>query len=191
MATQCSAIIYELGAARPSPLPGMPLRIVDGMHIAASERRLKVLRDVAAGPRPGFALAVYDAERDLVIHGLFEPDAHAQERARSDDLLALVRAGECWLADRNFCTQHLICGFLARGAHVLVREHGHFPYELVGARKAAGRSATGRVFRQRIRVRDPENDPEHTRWESLACDARTRRVDARWRARDSPDHGPA
>lgn len=176
-AARCAELIDAMPGAHPQRLVGLPLRFVDGMHIEASEHRLAVLRDVAAGPRPGFALAVFDAERGLVTHALFEPDGHAQERARSDDLLALVTAGECIVADRNFCTQRLVCGLLARGAHPVVREHAHMPYDVLGPAVAAGRTATGAVFRQRIRVCDPTTDPART-WEiwriSLYLDQPTR-----------------
>lgn len=176
-AARCAELIDAMRGAHPGRLAGIPLRFLDGMHIEASERRLAVLRDVAAGPRPGFALAVLDAERGLVTHALFEPDGHAQERARSDDLLALVEPGVCVGADRNFCTQRLVCGLLARGAHPLIREHAHLPYTVLGPAVAAGRSATGAVFRQPIRVCDPTTDPDRT-WDlwrvSLHLDQPTR-----------------
>lgn len=163
---RCAELIDALNVRR---VPGavrraLPVKIVDGMHIASTQRRIKALRDVAAGPRPGFALAVYDARRRLVTDAIFEPDAHAQERSRSDDVLALVQQGECWIADRNFCTQKLVSGMLARGAHPLIREHGNFPYEALGPREAAGETSAGRVWRQRIRVREPAEDGER-RWE--------------------------
>src|SRR5207248_1366258 len=113
------AVVRRLGTRR---------WVLDGMHIEATEHRLAVLRDLAAGPRPGFALAVYDAERGPVVHALFEPDGHAQERSRSDDVLALVQPGEGWMGDRNFCTQRLLCGILARHAHPPIRQHAHLPY---------------------------------------------------------------
>lgn len=191
---RCAEVLDELGVARTAIVPGMPVRIVDGMHVAATQRRLKVLRDVAAGPRPGFALAVYDADRGLVTHGVFEPDAHAQERSRTDDLLALVKPGECWLADRNFCTQRLVGGQLARGAHPLVREHANFPYEVLAPREAAGRTASGAVFRQRIRVRDPEGEDPARTWDlwrvTLELDAPTRDGETVIHLiTDLPDHG--
>jgi hypothetical protein len=41
-------------------LPGFAVRILDGNHLAASEHRIKELREIAAGPLPGHTLAVLD-----------------------------------------------------------------------------------------------------------------------------------
>ena len=43
----------------PNFLPGYRVRILDGNHLAASDRRLGVLRGHAAGPLPGHALVVF------------------------------------------------------------------------------------------------------------------------------------
>lgn len=188
---RCGELVAGLGAARTSPLGGFPRRIVDGMHVEATHRRLAVLRAVAAGPRPGFALAVYDAERELVVDALFERDAHAQERSRTDDLLARAQAGECWIADRNFCTVRYVTGLLARGAHPLVREHGHFPYATHGARRHVGRATTGEVFEQRITVTTEDGARTWDLWRvTLALDTPTRDGDTALHIiTDLPDHG--
>lgn len=188
---RCAELVTALRAARPAALGGMPRRIVDGMHIEASERRLDVLRDVAAGPRPGFALAVFDVERELVVDALFEPDAHAQERSRTNDLLALARPGECWIGDRNFCTVRYVTGLLAAGAHPLLRQHGHFPFEPRGARRHVGRAAAGEVYEQRIEVTNEDEGRTWALWRvTLELDTPTRDGDtAIHLITDLPDHG--
>src|SRR5438445_2889290 len=47
-------------------VPGLRLRIVDGNHLPASEKRLGVLRGFRGAALPGHSLVVYDPELDLV-----------------------------------------------------------------------------------------------------------------------------
>jgi len=187
---RCADLVTELGGAYPRTFPAFPLRIVDGMHIEHTEKRLHVLRDVAVGPRPGFALAVYDAERDLIVDALFETDAHAQERSRFPDLLSLARAGECWMGDRNFCTVGYVLGLVDCGAHPLIRQHGSFPWVPIGLREAAGRCATGAVFQQRIEVLDARGKARKLWRVSVVLDEPTRDGDAEIHLiTDLLDHG--
>lgn len=46
--------------AVPDPLPGYRVKVLDGNHLGKTQRRIKPLRDVAAGPLPGQALVVLD-----------------------------------------------------------------------------------------------------------------------------------
>lgn len=74
-------IINELQVFEASPIPGYEVRILDGNHHPASHHRLKVLRDVAAGPLPGKTLVVFDPMRRLVVDCVPCEDGHTQERA--------------------------------------------------------------------------------------------------------------
>jgi hypothetical protein len=152
MAAQCAQLIDSMDARRPALLPQFPLRILDGMHIEHTHRRLAKTRGSAAGPLPGFALAVYDVERDLISHAIFEQDGHAQERSRLDDVLPCVSPGECWVADRNFCTQAFLLALLDHGAHVLIREHAQMPWIAEQSSEPAGETEGGKLFKQQIRV---------------------------------------
>jgi hypothetical protein len=103
-ATQTRAAVDALQAARPEPIRGRRLRILDGNRLTGTERRLKVLRDKCSRGLPGRALAVYEPATDLVTHVFLDPDGHAGERDRLGDVLELVRPGDLWVADRNFST---------------------------------------------------------------------------------------
>ena len=56
------------GEARVPLLAGSAVRILDGNALAATEHRLKVLRDVGAAPLPGKSLVVLDPDRRLVVN---------------------------------------------------------------------------------------------------------------------------
>jgi IS4 transposase len=139
-------------ADRPA-LPGYRLRIVDGNHLPATERRVAALRTVRAAARPGLALVVYDPATDLVVDLVPGEDAHAGERVLMPAVAAAASPGELWIADRNFATRPLLGALIARGATVLVREHGRTPAPVaVGRRQHRGRCATGVVYEQAVAV---------------------------------------
>jgi hypothetical protein len=98
------AVVEAMGAPYPALLPRYRVKIIDGNHLAATERRLAVLRQCKAGPLPGHALVVLDPALMLATDMIPCEDAHAQERSLFADVLARVCPGEFWIADRNFCT---------------------------------------------------------------------------------------
>jgi len=53
-------IIEGLKGTRRSPLPGYPIKLLDGNCIEASEHRIEELRSLSAGALPGKSLVVYD-----------------------------------------------------------------------------------------------------------------------------------
>jgi len=57
VAGRCQALVGEMGGGRQAPLPGYRVRIIDGNHLASTQRRLKVTRGHSAGPLPGQTLA--------------------------------------------------------------------------------------------------------------------------------------
>lgn len=152
LATKARALVEAMGGARPAPLPGWTMRVVDGNHIAATERRIEALWGVAAGPRPGFSLVVFEPATALMTHMIPCEDAHAQERSLTPELLALVNPGDCWVADRNFCTQPILFGIAAADSHFVIRQHGNLVGRLLGARRERGRTETGRLFEQRLQL---------------------------------------
>ena len=84
--------------------PGYRVRVLDGNHLPASEKRLAPLRSFRGAALPGHSLVVYDPEAGLVVDIVPCEDAHAQERTLVPSLLATVQPGDLWIADRNFCT---------------------------------------------------------------------------------------
>lgn len=86
------------------------IKILDGNHLAATERRLAVLQDCAAGPLPGLALVVLEPESGLVTQMVGCEDGHAQERSMVDAVIAAVQPQDVFITDRNFCTARMLNG---------------------------------------------------------------------------------
>src|SRR4051812_10643026 len=134
-------------------LPGWRLRVLDGNHLPASEKRLAPLRGHRGAALPGHTLVVYDPDGGLVTDILPCEDAHQSERAAVAGLLASARPEQLWIADRQFCTRTVLLGWQAAQAGFLVREHGRHPKLTVeGPWRACGRSETGAVREQRIEL---------------------------------------
>lgn len=168
-ATQTRAAVDALKAARPEPIRGRRLRILDGNRLTGTERRLKVLRDKCSRGLPGRALAVYEPATDLVTHVFLDPDGHAGERDRLGDVLELVRPGDLWVADRNFSTLACFEALSEAGGEFVVRQHGCLHGTPSGDRVACGHADTGEVFEEAIEV-----DGRMLRRLSLVLDTPTR-----------------
>jgi IS4 transposase len=151
-AGQAEAIIAALAARRPAWLPGYRLRILDGNHLSATEHRAAELRTTWAAPLPGKVLAVLDPRTGLATDVFLTPDGHAQERSLLDDVLAVVRAGDLWVADRNFCTPKFLAGIAKKLGHFIIRQHGTLRGRLRGRRVFRGDGPTGKVYEQAVDV---------------------------------------
>src|SRR6266699_3361711 len=142
---KCSQRTKTVGAVRPLE-----------RGIEASEHRLKALRGIEAGALPGKSLVVYEPASGLVSDVFPCEDGHAQERSLFAAVLGTVRAGDLWIADRNFCTRELLCTMDARGAAFVIRAHRGLPYESVSPLRPLGRGETGHIAEQRVRVVDAQ-----------------------------------
>jgi IS4 transposase len=133
-------------------LPGWRLRVLDGNHLAPSEKRLAALREQRGAALPGHALVVYEPDLGLVTDLIAIEDAHAQERSAMAPLIECAGAGELWLADRNFCTSTILQGWHQAQACFIVREHGRNspPLASCGPWVDGARIETGQVREQRI-----------------------------------------
>lgn len=139
---------------RPASLPGWRLRVLDGNHLPASEKRLAALRGLRGAALPGQSLVVYDPDSGLVVDLVACEDAHASERAVVAPLLDSARAGELWIADRHFCTGAILGDWQQAKAGFIVREHARHPrLAAQGAWRACGRIATGQVSEQIIEIK--------------------------------------
>jgi IS4 transposase len=139
--------------SRGSSLPGWELRVLDGNHLPASEKRLAPLRGHRGAALPGHTLVVYDPDRGLVTDIVPSEDAHRSERAAVAPLLDSAQPGQLWIADRQFCTRTILLGWQAARAGFLVREHGRHPQLAAeGSWRACGRTDTGEVREQRIEL---------------------------------------
>ncbi len=152
--SQVVPVIEKLGGAIPSPLPGLRLKLLDGNCIEKSHHRLKELRTIAAGPLPGKSLVVYDPVLRLPIDVFLCEDGHAQERSLLISVLATIETDDAWIADRNFCTVEFTCGIDYRDGFFIIREHKKYPWQPLGKEKYIGKTATGKVYEQRILVVD-------------------------------------
>ena len=159
-AARLTPVIEAMSPAPLMSVPGYRVRILDGNHLAASEKRLKPLRGFRGAALPGQSLVVYDPDRDVVLDIIPCEDGHTQERALMQPLLATARPGDLWMGDRNFCTRPILCGWDQQGSSFLVREHGANPNprELDKPRKI-GTVATGTVFEQAVSIDDDAGSP--------------------------------
>jgi IS4 transposase len=167
-------LIEPLDRARAPWLPGYRVTIISGHCLEASARRLHALHEVQAGPLPGKSLVVYEPTHGLVRDVLLCEDGHAQERSLFGKVLHTVRAGDLWIADRNFCPRELLCSVDTRGAVFIIRQHEGLPVEMRNAFRSVGRIETGRVAEQRVQVWDAHGDAHLFRRIQVKLDQATR-----------------
>lgn len=154
-AARLGAVLAPMIQDQPLTVPGYRLRIVDGSHLPATEKRLKPLRGFGGAPLPGHSLIVYDPDRQLVTD--IEPceDAYTQERAVMSSLLARAMPGELWIADRAFSTRAILGEWDRRGCNFIVREHSSAPHlAVLGGAAYQGRVETGVVYEQAVEFKD-------------------------------------
>jgi IS4 transposase len=170
-----SPVISAMGGQRQPWLPGYPVKILDGNHLAGTEHRLKELRTIGAGALPGHALVVLDPQAMLVADVFPCEDGHAQERSLLGQVLETIRPGEVWIADRNFCTTGFLFGLTRRGGHFVIRQHqATLHIELVGERRSCGRAETGTVYEQEVRLSDGDGEVMRGRRVTVELDKPTR-----------------
>jgi hypothetical protein len=158
-AAELESIIRQLKTTRPAPLPGYRMKILDGKHFSATDHRIAETQDSNSAPLPGQAIAVLDPESMLVTDVFPCEDGHAQERSILPEVLETVEAGQIWMGDRNFCTTGFVFGIANRNAYFLIRQHKQNLYWApVGQRRRIGRSETGVVYEQTVRLTDSDAD---------------------------------
>src|SRR4051812_6069640 len=168
-------VITAMGGGRTAWLPGYSIKILDGNHLAGTEHRLKELRTIGAGALPGKALVVLDPQAMLVTDVFPCEDGHAQERSLLDHVLESIRPGEVWIADRNFCTTDFLFGIARRDGSFVIRQHGSTLFiEGMGERRPCGRSETGAVFEQEMRIGDGDGGTMVVRRITVELDTPTR-----------------
>lgn len=172
-------IVDHTGGRLASWLPGYRVKILDGNHLARSERRLKELRTQNVAPLPGHSLVMLDPERMLAIDVFPCEDGHAQERSLLAEVLPTVERGDVIIADRNFCTLNFLGGIADSAAGFVIRQHGRsLRWELDGRRRKVGRIATGMVYEQAMRLLPAKDDAWQIRRITVELDQPTRDGDA-------------
>jgi IS4 transposase len=142
-------------------LDGWRVRVVDGNHLPASEKRLAPLRSFRGAALPGHSLVVFDPDAGLVIDLVPCEDGHASERNLLAPLLAASQQGELWIGDSLFCTRSAILSSRARGSAVLFRETKANPNPTpIGHRRRIGQVETGVVYEQRVTIPNDTGDLE-------------------------------
>jgi DDE family transposase len=169
------AIIDEVGGRNDPWLEGYRVKILDGSHLPGTEHRIKPLRFTRAGALPGHSLVVLDPERMLITDVVPCEDGHAQERSMTAAILEMVRPGDVWIKDRNFCTTAFLFGIAKRGGSFVTRQHGStLSWEVVGERVSKGRCETGDVFEQKVRLSNDEGEILFVRRITVELDQPTR-----------------
>ena len=153
-AREFAPIIAHMGGERAPWLEGYRIKIVDGNCLEASEHRIHELREAKGRALPGKSLVVYEPAQGLVTDVFPCENGHAQERSLFGALLKTVEAGDLWIADRNFCTRDFLCTIDKREAFFITREHLGLTFEIVEALHECGRTETGSVAQQRVKVVD-------------------------------------
>ena len=151
-AADLGAIIDRMNAAVPGPLRGFDVRIVDGNHLQGTHHRLKELRRVGDAALPGHTLSVLNPQRQLIEKVIVCPDGHANQKPLFGRLLGEVERGQCWIADRDFSTRTFLFGVADRSAYFVVRHHQGLSVEPIGRRRRVGKTETGEVYEQKVRL---------------------------------------
>lgn len=174
-ASRMAEVVQKLLPRQSPTLPGYRVKIVDGNHLAATEHRIKELRDIASGPLPGQALVVLEPDRMLLTDVFPCEDGHAQERILLPQVLPTVEARDLWIADRNFCTTNFLFGIHARDAAFVIRQHAQtLNYELLGERRKIGRGPTGMIYEQKMRLSNAKGETRDVRRITIELDKPTR-----------------
>jgi IS4 transposase len=146
-------IIEHLNGQLSPLLPGYRVKILDGNALAATDHRIRELRNIGSGALPGKSLVVLDPQLGLAIDVFPCEDGHAQERSLIPDVLETVEENDCWIEDRNFCTVGFLFGVADRLGYVLVREHAGLPWQPLDATvRRVGRTETGEVFEEAVEI---------------------------------------
>jgi hypothetical protein len=149
-----AAIVDEMDATLPGPLPGIDVRIVDGNYLQGTQHRLKELRRLGDAALPGHTLAVLNPHRELIEEVVVCEDGHANQRPLFYRLLDNVQSKQCWIADREYCTHPFLFGVKQRKGYFLIRHHGSLGFESAGRQRRLGRTDTGVVYQRKVRLTD-------------------------------------
>ena len=152
ISSHLTAVIREMKGVLTGPIPGYESLVLDGNHLASTQRRLRVLWESWAGPLPGTVLVFFNPQLKLMSDCILIEDGHAQERSRTADILTRLKERVVLIADRNFCTLMMLLGAIKKGAFFVIRHHANMPVELVGERGWAGKNETGELYEQLVKA---------------------------------------
>jgi hypothetical protein len=145
-------VVVQLGGHTADWLRGYRVKILDGFCLEATEHRLHVCRPYASAMLPGKSLVVLEPQMRLATDVFPCEDAHAQERSLIGAVLETAQAQDLWIADRNFCTVGCLRGLAQRQAAFVIRQHGNLPIQATSDLVLVGKSDTGTVWEQTVRL---------------------------------------
>jgi len=159
---QVSQALVRLSAARLRPvvtkmrgqakplLPGYRTLILDGNHLAATERRVQETRSLHGVPLPGQALVLLDPQTRMMIDVFPCEDAYSQERELLPQVIAALSPRDLLIADRNFCTTRFLFEIREKAAFFVIRQHASTlsKKRLIGTRTRVGETEAGVVYEQ-------------------------------------------
>ena len=168
-------VLQLVDGEKPPLVPGLRTIIVDGNHFSGTQHRLAETRHHQAAPLPGFAIALYDPQCEMVLDLIPCEDGHAQERAFLDEIAERVQANDLWIADRNFCTVDFLFAIKRKNAYFLIRHHGWLKkWEAEGEQKHVGTTATGEIYEQQISLANDAGEKMFLRRITVHLFAKTR-----------------
>lgn len=138
-------------------LPGYRVFGVDGNALAKSDKRLGVLREAPGAPLPGKVVARFDLQRQLFDRAYLLEDAHAQESCTCDRLVEDLAPNDVIVADRHYCILRFLIMIAAQSGLFIIRQHGRLKGVLLGRRKRLGRTSSGVVYEQKMRLSADED----------------------------------
>jgi hypothetical protein len=155
---ELGACVQQMPSPPPPLLPGYRVRVLDGNHLAGTEHRVKDLRPYRAAALPGHALVFYDPQWAVATEVLPCEDAYAQERTLLPEVIPMVMARDCIVADRNFCTLGFLFGVARRKAFFVIRHHAaNVVGQAHGPRRGVGHDARGQaLYEQTCCLTEPD-----------------------------------
>jgi Transposase DDE domain len=147
-----------IGAETLAVLPGYRCAVLDGNHLSKTEKRIHELRGLRAAALPGIVVAKFNLDDQSFDRAYLLEDAHAQESTVLDRVTADLQPNELLIADRHFCIVSFLWEVAAASACFVIRQHGRLHGELLGKRRKIGRSDTGIVYEQKLRIRDSNSE---------------------------------
>ena len=125
-------------------------------------------------PLPGHTVAVLNPHSKLIEDLITWEDGHASQKPLYLQLLDKMQSGQCWIADRDYCTQPFLFGIKRRRAYFVIRQHGALKGQSVGRRQRMGRTDTGVVYEQQLCLVDANDNTMTVRRITIKLDKATR-----------------
>ena len=141
-------------------LHGYQVYDIDGNHLPRTDKRLKALRDSPGAPLPGKVIARFDVQRQIFDHAYLLTDAHDQELATCDQLVADLVPNDVLVADRHYCIVAFLEKIALASSFFVIRHHGRLKGKLIGKRQRIGEIETGVVYEQRMKLNAKEDSME-------------------------------